>query len=166
MLSTHFTDCFFTTYEQLLGIHGVNALLNLSGIRDRPEQMTIDQISTFIRASFEMRSSRQSILNLHRWAGREFAKCYNHFISDVNDIPALLRPLADAVVINQDVIIEACPFCADTHHAQFRKTTRIVMCSFAEGWLTTALQEEYSVREIECLAKGGRACVFRLERKR
>jgi hypothetical protein len=166
MPSKYFSECFFYSYEKMIGRNGVTSLLNLAGIAVRPDQLTADQVSGFIQAAFEMGNPRQSIVALHKRIGMVFGNRYGPFLTDMNDIPALLRPMADAVIIDEDVIIEACPFCTKLSHAQTWEKIDPGLCSFVVGWLTTALQKTYTVREVQCLANGDLACIFRLEQRR
>lgn len=159
MLSTHFTTSLFRGYEMVIGRGGINGHLHHIGLDDRPIQMTVEQATQFIRVGLGISGSREVVLYYARRAAAEFGKCYGEYVSDCEDIPALLRQLVDCVVFNNEALIEACPFCADY------RNEKVSICAFVEGWLIPALKERYNVREVECVAKGNRACVFYLEKR-
>lgn len=160
MLSTHFTECFLGSYEHRLGKNVVRALLLLIDLKPRPEQITVEQAIQLMQATNDLHISWQHVVEFNRAVGKTFGQCFGGYISDIDDVPTLIRPLADAVVFEQDVIIEACPFCTPFRPHNLIKKRCI--CSFVEGWLTIAFKNEYDVHEVECMAKGDRACIFRL----
>lgn len=160
MLSTHFTGSFFDAYEHRLGKNVVKALLLIMEFPDRPAQITVAQAIEFMHATNDLHMSWQHVLAFNRAVGKTFGQSFEGYINSIEDVPALLRPLTDAVVFDEDVIIEACPFCMPFRPQNLIKKRCI--CSFVEGWLTIAFKNQYTIHEIECLAKGDRACIFRV----
>lgn len=157
MLSAHFTQSLLKGYDAVIGKQATNALLFQIGIDEHPEQLTVSQLSQFVQAAYEIQGSREITQEYNRRCGIAFAKFYNVFFDDIYDIPVLLKPLADTVVMNNEVFLEACPFCTNYRNEE------ICICSFVEGWLSVALYGQYHMKEVQCLAKGDEACVFYLE---